>query len=255
VKLAGLVTIFALLAPDFRNIAKQAGLTDIFPNGGTVTKQFIIETTGSGIGFIDYDNDGLLDLFVLSGQGGTNRMYHNEGNGMFRDVTDALGLRSSGWAEGVCAGDYDNDGFTDLFVTYWGANHLYRNIQGKRFEDVTAAAHLTQNRVRYNTGCTFLDIDGDGHLDLFIANYLKFDPGTTPKPGANPYCFYRGIAVNCGPRGLPFDRNIFVPEQREWHVYRHLRAVRHCRAGGPLRAWGVDGRLQRRWSSGHLCGL
>jgi len=194
--------------PDFQNIAKQAGLTDVFPNGGTVSKQYIVETTGSGIAFIDYDNDGLLDLFVLSGEGGTNRMYHNEGNGRFRDVTDQLGLRSSGWAEGVCAGDYDNDGFTDLFVTYWGQNRLYRNIQGKRFEDVTAAAHLTQNRVRYNTGCAFTDIDGDGHLDLFVANYLKFDPAITPKPGANPYCYYRGIAVNCGPRGLPFDRNI-----------------------------------------------
>lgn len=194
--------------PDFRNIAKQAGLVDVFPNGGSTSKQYIVETTGSGIALIDYDNDGLLDIFVLSGEGGTNRMYHNEGGGRFRDVTDQLGLRSSGWAQGVCAGDYDNDGFTDLFVTYWGANHLYRNIRGRRFEDVTAAAHLNQNRIRYNTGCAFTDIDGDGHLDLFVANYVKFDPSTTPKPGANPYCFYRGIAVNCGPRGLPFDRNI-----------------------------------------------
>jgi len=198
----------ALHAADFRNIAQQAGLTDSFPNGGATSKQYIIETTGSGIGFIDYDNDGLLDLFVLSGKGGTNRMYHNEGHGKFRDVMDALGLHSSGWAEGVCAGDFDNDGYTDLFVTYWGQHHLYRNIQGKRFEDVTAAAHLTQSRTRYNTGCAFVDINGDGRLDLFVANYLKFDPATTPKPGANPYCFYRGIAVNCGPRGLPFDRNI-----------------------------------------------
>ncbi|HEY7303500.1 MAG TPA: CRTAC1 family protein [Bryobacteraceae bacterium] len=198
----------SLPAADFRNVAREAGLTDSFPNGGTTSKQYIIETTGSGIGFIDYDNDGLLDLFVLSGQGGTNRMYHNEGHGRFRDVTDALGLRSSGWAQGVCAGDYDNDGYTDLFVTYWGQNHLYRNVEGRRFEDVTEAAHLAQDRTRYNTGCAFVDIDRDGRLDLFVANYLKFDPATTPKPGANPYCFYRGIAVNCGPRGLPFDRNI-----------------------------------------------
>ena len=207
-KPASLLLFAAIWLPDFRNIAKQAGLTDVFPNGGTTSKQYIIETTGSGIAFVDYDNDGLLDLFVLSGQGGTNRMYHNEGHDRFRDVTDELGLRSTGWAEGVCAGDYDNDGFTDLFVTYWGANHLYRNIGGKRFEDVTALAHLAQPRVRYNTGCAFTDIDNDGHLDLFVANYLKFDPATTPKPGANPYCYYRGLAVNCGPRGLPFDRNI-----------------------------------------------
>jgi enediyne biosynthesis protein E4 len=197
-----------LFHPDFRNVAQQAGLTDVFPNGGTVSKQYIIETTGSGMAFIDYDNDGLPDLFVLSGQGGTNRMYHNEGAGRFRDVTDALGLRSSGWAQGVCSGDFDNDGYTDLFVTYWGANRLYRNRQGKRFTDVSAAAHLNQDRIRYNTGCAFTDIDGDGHLDLFVANYLKFDPAITPKPGANPYCFYRGIPVACGPRGLPFDRNL-----------------------------------------------
>ncbi len=202
-------------APDFRNIATQAGLIDSFPNGGATAKQYIIETTGSGIALIDYDNDGLLDLFVLSGEGGTNRMYHNEGHGHFRDVTDTLGLHSSGWAEGVCAGDFDDDGYTDLFVTYWGQNHLYRNIQGKRFEDVTTAAHLTQNRTRYNTGCAFTDIDGDGHLDLFVANYLKFDPARTPKPGANPYCYYRGIAVNCGPRGLPFDRNILYRNNRD----------------------------------------
>jgi hypothetical protein len=197
-------------APDFRNIATSAGLTDVFPNGGTKSKQFIIETTGSGIAFIDYDNDGLPDLFVLSGPGGTNRMYHNEGHDKFRDVTKELGLQQTGWAQGVCAGDYDNDGYTDLFVTYWGQNHLYRNIQGKRFADVTAAAHLAEDGTekRYNTGCAFVDTDRDGHLDLFVANYLKFDSASTPAPGANPYCFYRGIAVSCGPKGLPFERNI-----------------------------------------------
>jgi hypothetical protein len=198
----------ALLIADFQNVARQAGLTAVFPNGGSVTKQYIIETTGSGIAFIDYDNDGLLDLFVLSGKGGTNRLYHNVGRGRFRDVTAKMGMQSTGWAQGVCAGDYDNDGYTDLFVTYWGGNHLYRNVGGQRFEDVTAKAHLTQDRVRYNTGCAFVDIDNDGRLDLFVSNYLKFDPATTPQPGANPYCYYRGIAVNCGPRGLPFDRNI-----------------------------------------------
>ncbi len=194
--------------PQFRDIASEAGLTRSFPNGGDKSKQYIIETTGSGVAFIDYDNDGYLDIFVVSGEGGTNRMYHNDRNGHFTDVTAELGLTSSGWGEGVCAGDYDNDGFTDLFVTYWGQNRLYRNIGGKRFEDVTAQAHLTQERTRYNTGCAFLDYDGDGHLDLFVANYLKFDFATTPKPGANAYCFYRNLPVNCGPRGLPFDTNL-----------------------------------------------
>ena len=203
-----MLRLLLLLIASFQNVARQAGLTEIFPNGGSVTKQYIVETTGSGIAFIDYDNDGLLDLFVLSGKGGTNRLYHNEGHGRFRDVTLKMGMQSTGWAQGVCAGDYDNDGYTDLFVTYWGGNHLYRNIGGQRFEDVTAKAHVTQDRVRYNTGCAFVDIENDGRLDLFVSNYLKFDPANTPQPGANPYCYYRGIAVNCGPRGLPFDRNI-----------------------------------------------
>ena len=203
-----LLAVTSSYLPDFRNIAKQAGLTETFPNGGSVTKQFIVETTGSGIAMIDYDNDGLLDLFVLSGPGNSNRMYHNRGNDRFEDVTERVGLNRHGWAQGVCAGDYDNDGYTDLFVTYYGENVLYRNEGGKHFEDVTRATGLIQGRTRYNTGCTFVDYDRDGKLDLFVANYLKFDPNTTPKPGDNPYCFYRGIAVACGPRGLPFDRNI-----------------------------------------------
>jgi enediyne biosynthesis protein E4 len=194
---------------EFRNVAAEAGLTARFPNGGDTSKRFIVETTGSGAAFLDYDNDGLADIFLVSGEGGVSRLYHNEGKGHFRDVTAAMGLdKASGWGQGVCAGDYDNDGFTDLFVTYWGQNHLYRNLGGARFEDVTDRAGLKQDRVRYNTGCAFLDYDRDGHADLFVANYLKFDPASTPKPGENPYCFYRGVAVACGPRGLPFDRNI-----------------------------------------------
>ncbi len=194
--------------PDFRNVATHAGLHDAFPNGGTASKRYIVETTGSGIAFIDYDNDGLADLFVLSGEGSTNRMYRNEGHSMFRDATSALGLQSSGWAQGVCSGDFDNDGFTDLFVTYWGSNRLYRNVNGKSFDDITGKAHLKQAATRFNTGCSFVDIDNDGNLDLFVANYLKYDPKITPAPGANPYCFYRGIPVACGPRGLPFEHNL-----------------------------------------------
>jgi hypothetical protein len=209
--LAAVVCMFLAAPPhvaDFRNIAEKSGLTHSFPNGGSTSKQYIVETTGSGVALLDYDNDGFLDIFVVSGKGGSNRLYHNDGHNHFTDVTAETGLTSEDWGQGVCAGDYDNDGYTDLFVTYSGQNRLYRNIGGKRFEDVTAAAHLTEDRTRYNTGCAFIDYDNDGRLDLFVANYLKFDPATTPKPGENPYCWYRGIPVNCGPRGLPFDRNI-----------------------------------------------
>ena len=208
--LAGAVFLAAAAGRvEFRDVAAEAGLTASFPNGGNKTKRFIVETTGSGAAFLDYDNDGLPDVFLVSGEGGLSRLYHNDGNGRFTDVTAKMGLdRATGWGQGVCAADYDNDGYTDLFVTYWGQNHLYRNVRGERFEDVTARAGLRQDRVRYNTGCAFLDYDRDGHADLFVANYLKFDPATTPQPGANPLCFYRGLAVACGPRGLPFDRNI-----------------------------------------------
>lgn len=194
--------------PDFRDVAAESGLTQVFPNGGLETKTYIIETTGSGVALFDYDNDGLLDAFVVSGDGAPSRLYHNEGGGKFRDVSQEMGISRIGWGEGVCAGDYDNDGYTDLFVTYWGQNILYKNEGGKHFRDVTRAAGLEQSRVRYNTGCAFLDYDRDGRLDLFVSNYLRFSFEETPKPGANPYCYYLGMAVNCGPRGLPFDRNI-----------------------------------------------
>jgi hypothetical protein len=204
----GLVLCAGTRAVNFRNTARESGLVDSFPNGGTQSKKYIIETTGSGAAFLDYDNDGLLDIFLVSGPGGTNRLYHNVGNGKFIDVTKEMGLEHTGWGQGVCAGDFDNDGYTDLFVTYWGANVLYRNRGGRGFEDVTTQAGLKQERVRYNTGCAFLDYDNDGHLDLFVANYLKFDLANAPKPGENAYCWYRDLPVACGPRGLPFDRNI-----------------------------------------------
>jgi len=205
-----LAFLFSAGAPavDFRNVARDAGLTASFPNGGAQSKQYIVETTGSGAAFLDYDNDGLLDVFLVSGPGGANRLYHNLGNGKFADVTKEMGLAHTGWGQGVCAGDYDNDGYIDLFVTYWGQNVLYHNRAGHGFEDVTAQAHLRQDRTRYNTGCAFLDYNNDGRLDLFVANYLKFDFAATPKPGDNSYCWYRGLPVACGPRGLPFDRNI-----------------------------------------------
>lgn len=207
-KLAALLGMLAMSAPTFRDIAADAGLVHSFPNGGMESKEFIIETTGSGVALIDYDNDGNLDAFLISGEGAPSRLYRGDGKGRLKDVSQAMGVSRVGWGQGACAGDYDNDGYTDLFVTYWGQNSLYRNEGGKRFRDVTNEAGLRQDRVRYNTGCAFLDYDRDGRLDLFVANYLRFSFEETPKPGANPYCWYMSMPVNCGPRGLPFDRNI-----------------------------------------------
>ena len=196
------------MSPSSENIAKRAGLTDIFPNGGTVSKQYIIETTGSGIAWIDYNNDGWLDLFVVSGEGGTNRMYRNEGGKRFRDVTESS-VCALGWAQGVCAGDYDNDGYTDLFVTYWGKNRLYRNVEGKRFNEVTAArafdagSRALQHWLRI-CGCRRRWTFGSVRRKLFTLR-----SGNDAQARARtPIAYYRGIAVNCGPRGLPFDRNI-----------------------------------------------
>ena len=185
----------------FDNVAAKSGLTHAFPNG--TAKKYIIETTGSGVGIFDYDNDGFMDALILSGEGGENRLYHNDGKGRFKQE---LKLPSHGWAQGTCAGDYNNDGFTDFVITYWGSSRLYRNKEGKGFEEID----LRTGPKRYNTGCAFVDYDRDGRQDLFIANYLVFDYATTPLPGANPYCFYRNMAVNCGPRGLPFDRNMLL---------------------------------------------
>ena len=143
-----------------------------------------------------------------AGDAPTNRLYRNKHDGTFEDVTDRAGLRRTGWASGVCAGDYDNDGWLDLFVTYYGQNVLYRNRGDGRFEDATAAAGLATKTVRWGSGCTFVDIDRDGRLDLFVANYLRFDLQTAPEPGSGVNCTWKGLPVNCGPSGLPTDTNL-----------------------------------------------
>jgi enediyne biosynthesis protein E4 len=208
----------------FTDIAQRAGLRDPVVYGGIDRKRFIIETNGSGVALVDYDNDGWLDALTLSGtrlQDGTradvqyaagaapsNRLYRNKRNGTFEDVTDAAGMRRTGWASSVCAGDYDNDGWTDLFLTYYGRNVLYRNRGDGHFEDATARAGLATSAVRWGSGCTFVDYDRDGRLDLFVANYLRFDLATASEPGQGPNCLFKGIAVNCGPKGLPTDVNL-----------------------------------------------
>jgi enediyne biosynthesis protein E4 len=201
----------------FTDVAGAAGLSTPTIYGGIDRKRFIIETNGCGVAFFDYDNDGWMDVLILSGtrlealpSGGkpTNRLYRNNHNGTFTDVTDKAGLRRNGWASSVCAGDYDNDGYDDLFITYWGQNVLYRNNGNGTFTDQTQKAGLSTTLTRWGSGCTFVDYDRDGKLDLFVANYLKFDLASTPEPGKGSNCTWKGVAVNCGPKGLPTDTNL-----------------------------------------------
>jgi enediyne biosynthesis protein E4 len=208
----------------FVDVAERAGLRATSIYGGVDRKRFIIETNGAGVAFLDYDNDGWVDALVLSGvrlQEGTREiekyapgaaptthLYRNNRDGTFSDVTARAGVGLVGWASSVCAADYDNDGWIDLAITSYGQNVLYRNRGNGTFEDVTRHAGLPTGGTRWGSGCTFVDYDRDGRADLFIANYLRFDLAATPEVGKGPNCVWKGVPVNCGPRGLPTDTNL-----------------------------------------------
>ena len=198
----------------FVDVAASAGLTAPTIYGGVESKKYILEATGCGCAFVDYDNDGWMDIFILSGtrlegapSGTTNRLYKNNRDGTFTDVTEKAGLTAVGWASAVCVGDYNNDGFEDLFCTYFGQNRLFRNNGDGTFTDVTKASGLWTEQTRWGAGCSFLDYNRDGHLDLFVSNYVRFSFEHAPVPGENVNCNWKGIPVECGPRGLPTGRH------------------------------------------------
>ena len=199
----------------FTDIGEKAGLRAPVVYGLADRNDYILETMGCGAAFFDYDNDGWIDVFIPCGsrldgppEGATNRLYRNNRDGTFTDVTERAGLRRTGWPTGITIGDYNNDGFEDIFLTYWGQNVLYRNNGDGAFTDVTKEAGLLQSRVRYGTGCSFVDFDRDGNLDLFVSNYVVFDFQSVPRTGKDNNCNFKGVPVNCGPRGLPPESQI-----------------------------------------------
>ena len=201
----------------FTDMATKAGLTAPVVFGGENTKKYIIETTGTGVAIFDYDNDGWPDIFIVNGtklegfapgKAPRSHLYHNNHDGTFTDVTEKAGLTHTGWGQGVCVGDYDNDGFEDLYVTYYGKNVLYRNNGNGAFTDVSEKAGVAGNGKNWGTGCAFVDYDRDGKLDLIVANYVDYDSATALAPGERPSCMWKGVPVMCGPRGLPWAKNI-----------------------------------------------
>lgn len=199
----------------FVEVSKQAGIHFTLTSGGA-EKRYIIEAKGGGgVAWLDYNNDGFPDLFFVNGstfenwkRGDSPRsaLYKNNGDGTFTDVTAGSGLDHTGWGMGVCVGDYDNDGFDDLYVTYYGGNVLYHNNGDGTFTDVTEKSGVRGHG--WGMGCAFGDYDNDGHLDLYVANYLDVDINQLGEPGSAPNCTYRSIATFCGPRGLPGGRDI-----------------------------------------------
>jgi hypothetical protein len=195
----------------FTDVAAQAGLTAKSTYGDPLKKRYIIEANGAGVAFLDYDSDGRLDIFTVNGSSTslppnspkpTSHLYRNEGGGRFKDVTAAAGVARNGWGSGVCRGDYDNDGRDDLYVTYWGPNALYRNAANGGFEEMAAKAGVAGPTEEWSTGCTFVDADRDGWLDLLVTSYVQFSLARAPQPGQFAYCMFKNAPVYCGPRGL-----------------------------------------------------
>jgi hypothetical protein len=199
----------------FTDVTAQAGLSHALNvSGSSSAKKYLLEEMGGGVALFDYDNDGWLDIFLVNGTSfdpsrtSKSYLFRNNRDGTFTDVSSKAGLNHCGWGQGCCVGDYDNDGWDDLFVSYWGRNVLYHNNGDGTFTDVSEKAGIAGAGQRWGAGCCFLDFDRDGRLDLFVANYVQFDPKRVPLPGSSLYCRYSEIGVPCGPQGLPGGTNI-----------------------------------------------
>lgn len=208
--------------PWFADIAMRSGIGAFRDQCGSAAKDYLVETVGSGVALFDYNNDGLTDIFLVNGSSfklldnpslprSSSRLFRNNGDGTFTDVTQASGLVNVGWGMGVAVADYDNDGYQDVFITNFGGNVLFHNDGKGRFTDVTEQAGLKGGN--WSTGCAWGDFDGDGRLDLYVARYVDFDRARIPRPGDNSYCLYHSVPVACGPMGLPGLRDLLYQNQ------------------------------------------
>jgi enediyne biosynthesis protein E4 len=206
----------------FRDITAEAGIT--FQHHAAPEKKYIVESMSGGVALFDYNNDGLVDMFFVDSltvetardsSAARSALYRNLGNGKFEDVTEKSGLAHPGWGMGVCTADVDGDGWEDLYVTVLGKNRLYRNNHDGTFTDIAEQAGVTGGG--WSTGCGFADSDRDGHLDLFVSRYVKVDLDHLPTFGKDKTCEYRGIAVQCGPRGLPGESDFLFHNDGKGH--------------------------------------
>ncbi|GGG99151.1 CRTAC1 family protein [Silvibacterium dinghuense] len=194
----------------FQDISEKAGLTTWHHKMGTPAKPYILETTGSGVCLLDYDHDGWLDIYLVNGstydaldgkaEAPHAALFHNNHDGTFTNVANISGTTNDRWGFGCAVGDFDNDGWPDLYVTNYGKNRLYRNNHDGTFTDIAEKAGVTLGN--WSTGASFGDYDGDGRLDLFVPGYIHWDPKNVPAMN-NGFCQFRGAHVMCGPRGLP----------------------------------------------------
>jgi enediyne biosynthesis protein E4 len=213
----------------FRDITRDAGIT--FVHHAAPEKKYIVESMSGGVALFDYDNDGRLDIYFVDSltvetagdpRKARSALYRNLGNLKFSDVTDKAGVGHPGWGMGVCTADVDGDGWEDLYVTALGGNKLFRNNQNGTFIDVTARAGLAAGG--WSAGCAFADYDRDGDLDLFVSRYVNIDLRQLPQFGRDKTCQYRGIAVQCGPRGLPGESDF---------LFRNDGGLRFTEVSGP----------------------